>query len=126
MKTTAGLQTASYSNRRTSSRLASGGVRVLLLACLALDATLALAGCDVGGGTVEASDAVVLDVRCAGDADCPSGFECEDEVEQGVDVSYCVSHDGHTAGECPANFELEAEHGGVFCKPHGGKGNDDS
>ena len=63
---------------------------------------------------------VVLDVRCAADADCPGGFECEDEVEHGTEASYCVSDPDHATGECPAGYELEDEHGATFCKPHGG------
>ena len=80
---------------------------------------------DEGSGT--AASEVVLDVRCAADADCPSGFECEEEVEHGVDESYCVSHDEDAAanGECPAGYELEEEHGGTFCKPHDDDDDDD-
>lgn len=72
--------------------------------------------------TGSTADAVVLDVRCDLDADCPSGFECETEVEHGVDTSYCVSHDedAAAAGACPDGYELEEEHAGTFCKPHGG------
>lgn len=75
----------------------------------------------------EAGSEVVLDVRCSADSDCPSGFECEDEVEHGVDQSYCVSHDEDAAdaGECPAGYELEEEHDGTFCKPHGGEDGED-
>ena len=75
-----------------------------------------------------AADAVVLDVRCSADAECPSGFECETEVEHGVDTSYCVAHDedAASAGTCPDGFELEEEHAGTFCKPHGGSGNSGS
>lgn len=94
--------------------------------------SLVLAACNASG-IGSASDAVVLDVRCADDSGCPSGFECESEVEHGVDVSYCVSHDEDAAqnGECPAGYELETEHEGTFCKPHGGAddggaGGDDS
>ncbi len=74
------------------------------------------------------SQAVVLDVRCAADADCPSGFECEDETEHGVTTSFCVSHDEEAAanGDCPPGYELEEEHEGTFCKAHGGDdANDD-
>jgi hypothetical protein len=75
-----------------------------------------------GDGTSATSQAVVLDVRCANDSDCPLSFECEVEVEHGVETSFCVSHDegAASAGECPSGFELEVEHGGTFCKPHGG------
>jgi Cys-rich repeat protein len=96
--------------------------------------TLVLVACNTTGtGSGSAADAVVLDVRCSANADCPTGFECENEIEQGVSTSFCVSHDEDAAqaGECPAGFELEAEHGGTFCKAHGsddasGSGGDDS
>jgi Cys-rich repeat protein len=79
-------------------------------------------------GSASQADAVVLDVRCAADAECPAGFECETEIEQGVDQSYCVSHEGHgtSDGACPAGYELETEHEGTFCKPHGGDDSDDN
>lgn len=79
--------------------------------------------CDVGGSG-SASDALVLDVRCAAEADCPEGFECETESEHGTEQSYCVSHDADIVGSgaCPAGYELEEEHGTTFCKPHGGSG----
>ena len=93
-----------------------------LLGCLGC-AVLIVAGCNSGGGedTVFSADAVVLDVRCSADADCPTGFECETEDEHGVEQSYCVSHDedAAAAGQCPAGYELEEEHGGTFCKLHG-------
>lgn len=93
---------------------------IVILGFLAAGVT----ACSIGSGTGTASQGVVLDVRCDVDSDCPSGFECEDEVEHGVDTSYCVSHDDDS-GECPAGYELEVEHGGTFCKPHGGGGDDD-
>lgn len=86
-------------------------------------AVVGAVACNVSG-TGSAADAVVLDVRCEADADCPSGFECETETEHGVDTSYCVSHDEDASGACPAGYELEEEHGGTFCKPHGGSGKD--
>lgn len=74
------------------------------------------------------SDRLVLDVRCSSDADCPTGFECEIEEEHGVSTSFCTSHgggssasDSGTGGVCPPGFEQELEHGGIFCKAHGGK-----
>ena len=84
-------------------------------------ATLAACdGDDLGQGSQ--ADTVVLDVRCAADAECPSGFECETETEHGVDTSYCVSDEseGTSTGECPAGYEQEVEHEGTFCEPHGG------
>lgn len=84
--------------------------------------TLGLFACKIDGSSLSSGAAVVLDVRCAADTDCPAGFECETEIEHGVDASYCVSHDSNSAstGQCPAGYELEVEHGGTFCKPHGG------
>lgn len=95
---------------------------ILLLGFFA--ATLAACNGDNLGSGAQA-DTVVLDVRCAADADCPSGFQCEVEVEHGVETSYCVSDDeqGTSTGECPAGYEQEIEHGGTFCKPHGGDDN---
>lgn len=90
-----------------------------LLGCLAI-----LPACAVGTGdpTASSAQAVVLDVRCATDAECPAGFECETEIEHGTDASYCVSHESeHTStGDCPAGYEREIEHSQIFCKPHGG------
>ncbi len=95
-------------------------------------------------------DSVVLDVRCAADTDCPSGYECEVEDT----TSYCKSHGssggassgaGHDAGadddggsgvsassctsdaDCGPGLEceVETEHGVTtsFCKAHrSGKG----
>lgn len=106
--------------------------KLLSLVLVGLVGATAACGTDGGESTVFAADAVVLDQRCAADADCPAGFECESEVEQGIETSYCVSHDEEaaSAGQCPAGFELEEEHGGTFCKPHGtdgqsGGGSDD-
>ncbi len=93
-------------------------------------------------------DSVVLDVRCAADTDCPSGYECEIERT----TSYCRSHgrsgdaspgNGHDAGaeddgdsgtspssaasctsdaDCGPGLEceVETEHGVTtsFCKAH--------
>jgi Cys-rich repeat protein len=100
-----------------------------IIAILGFLAAAGLTACTLDSGTGSSSQTVVLDVRCSADADCPSGFECETEVEHGTASSYCVSHDSHTSnGECPAGFELEVEHGSTFCKPHGGDdgGSDDS
>jgi hypothetical protein len=80
-----------------------------------------LTACTASRGTGTSSQAVVLDVRCATDDACPSGFQCETEIEHGTDTSYCVSDDsaGTSTGECPAGYELETEHAETFCKPHG-------
>ncbi|MBX3210086.1 MAG: hypothetical protein KF764_33960 [Labilithrix sp.] len=96
----------------------------LVVACSGSDAS-------VGGSR---ADRVVLDVRCSTDSDCPSGFECEIEDEHGTSTSYCKSHrsesssgsSGSGTATCPPGFEQELEHGGTFCKPHGGgKDSDD-
>ncbi len=60
----------------------------------------------------------ILEQDCAADTDCPTGFECEIEVEHGVTTSFCQADD--ESGTCPAGYELEVEHGQSFCKPHGG------
>jgi hypothetical protein len=96
---------------------------------------LGLAACSIRGGgdpTAQTEGRVVLDVACIDDADCPGGFECEDEIEHGVAKSFCVSHGGGTddgvpaeGGACPAGFEIEVEHGETLCKPHGGHDDDD-
>ena len=72
------------------------------------------------------SELVVLDVRCDTNGDCPVGFECETEKEDGASTSYCKSHQSSGAGDrvrrfaMPGpGFEQETEHGGVFCKAHG-------
>jgi len=73
----------------------------------------------------------ILETPCAADTECPTGFECEIEVEHGVTTSFCQAHDED--GTCPDGYELEVEHGQSYCKPHGGddastddSGNDDS
>lgn len=64
----------------------------------------------------------IIDTPCAADADCPTGFECEVEVEHGTTTSYCQADD--VDGECPAGYELEVEDGQEYCKPHGGGADD--
>lgn len=88
-----------------------------------LSAALAACGNLTGTGATAQADSVVLDVRCAADTDCPSGFECEDETEHGVTQSFCVSdpEQGTSTGACPAGYEQETEHADTFCKPHGGE-----
>ena len=82
-----------------------------------------LSACTTGGlGTSIQADTVTLDVRCAADTDCPSGYQCEDETEHGVTTSYCVSSadEGTSTGACPAGYEEETEHATTFCKAHDG------
>ena len=92
----------------------------------ALSLVLACDASSDDGGSLR-SERVVLDVRCDGDGDCPSGFECETEAEHGAAATYCKSHQGGApsanapaTSSCPPGFEQETEHGGIFCKPHGG------
>jgi hypothetical protein len=59
----------------------------------------------------------IIEQSCAADAECPTGFECEVEVEHGTTTSFCIADD--ESGSCPAGYELEVEHGQSFCKPHG-------
>jgi hypothetical protein len=66
----------------------------------------------------------IIDMPCAADTDCPTGFECEVEVEHGTTSSFCQASEpsDDATGGCPAGFELEVEHGQNFCVPHGGSG----
>jgi hypothetical protein len=72
---------------------------------------------------ISSADRLVLDVRCASNADCPATFECELESEHGAPTSFCKSHDtigSASSPSCPAGTEAELEHGTTFCKAHGG------
>lgn len=83
----------------------------------ALVAALSISACtadDQLGSTRRA----ILDTPCAADTDCPTGFECESEVEHGTTTSFCQAHDED--GACPDGYELEVEDGQEYCKPHGG------
>ncbi|MEQ1738219.1 MAG: hypothetical protein ABL886_17685, partial [Rhodoglobus sp.] len=84
--------------------------------------TLAFSTACVEADLGTASGRVVIDQPCAADTDCPTGFECEIEVEHGVTTSFCKSDDDHSDGTCPAGYELEIEHGVSYCQPHGGDG----
>ncbi len=91
----------------------------LILALSVLLSATALTACtepDTGTGTAR----VIIEQPCAADAECPTGFECEIEVEAGVTTSFCQSDDEHSDGTCPDGYELEVEHGQSYCKPHGG------
>jgi hypothetical protein len=80
----------------------------------------ALAAC--AADSTSSTARAIIETPCAADADCPTGFECEVEVEHGTTTSFCQAHDED--GTCPAGYELEVEHGQEFCQPHGG-GDDD-
>lgn len=67
------------------------------------------------------ADRAIIPTACAADTECPTGFECEIEVEHGTTTSFCQAHD--SGGACPDGYELEVEHGQTFCKPHGGDDN---
>ena len=100
---------------------------------------------DVGASN---ANRLVLDVRCAVDTDCPAGFECEVEAQNGVSQSDCRSRDAVPAGtaggskgldddagaptgvstgacvtnaDCPIGLECQIELGVASCKAHGGK-----
>ncbi len=88
----------------------------------ALLLSLFAVACTTGEDTSSASRAIIS-TPCAADADCPSGFECEIEVEHGTTTSFCQADDD--SGTCPAGYELEVEHGQSFCKLHGGGGGSD-
>ena len=77
---------------------------------------LPLAACT--DAATSTSSRPIIDQTCAVDADCPTGFECEVEVEHGTTTSFCIAHE--ETDSCPAGYELEVEDGQSFCKPHGG------
>ena len=99
----------------------------LRIAALATTLAAALAGCTTEPLTGTAARPII-ETPCATDAACPTGFECEIEVEHGVTTSFCQAHDeideDDTSGACPAGYELEIEHGQSYCKPHGGDDTD--
>lgn len=61
---------------------------------------------------------VTIDVRCATNADCPSGFVCEAETEHGPPTTMCESED--PAASCPSEYETRVGYGQVFCVPRVG------
>lgn len=96
------------------------GLFGLALSTLACSASTGSSSTDTG---ISSADRLVLDVRCATDADCPATFECELESEHGASRSFCKSHDtigSASSPSCPAGTEPELEHGTTFCKAHGG------
>jgi hypothetical protein len=98
---------------------------------------LSSVACSGSGGSapsetgISSADRLVVDVRCASNADCPATFECELESEHGAPTSFCKSHDtigSASSPSCPAGTEPELEHGTTFCKAPGtasGSGLDD-
>lgn len=86
----------------------------LLLATILLPAACTL------DDTASTSRAIIA-TPCATAADCPTGFECEIEVEHDVTTSFCQASDD-SEGTCPAGYEAEVEHGQLYCQPHGGSG----
>ena len=76
--------------------------------------------CGISDDTSSTDRAIIPSSTCAADADCPSGFACEIEVEHGVTTSFCQAHS--SSSQCPAGYEREVEHGQAYCKPHGGDG----
>lgn len=77
------------------------------------------------------NDEVRIDIACSTNTDCPTGFECESETENGVTTSFCKSHGGAKAPDQvngqTLECETEVEHGvtKTECKPHGGDDADD-
>ena len=59
---------------------------------------------------------VTIDMRCASNTDCPTGFECDVETEHGAPISTCQSTDATM--ECPRGYETHIGYGQTFCKPH--------
>ncbi|HEX3758706.1 MAG TPA: hypothetical protein VHW23_08360 [Kofleriaceae bacterium] len=74
---------------------------------------LALAAC--GPEHSDSIAAVTIEVACGSSADCPTGFECNPDVEHGPPTALCESPD--PAASCPAGFETKVRYGQTFCKP---------
>jgi hypothetical protein len=75
------------------------------------------------GGCAERDDntaRVTIDMRCASDADCPTGFACEADAEHGPPITMCESAD--TDVGCPAGYETRIGYAQTFCKPRGSVG----
>jgi hypothetical protein len=83
-------------------------VRSILLLALAF-----AAGCSPGRS--DSISAVTIEVTCGSTADCPSGFECTEDVEHGPPTALCESQD--PAATCPAGYETKVVYVLLFCKP---------
>jgi len=87
------------------------------------------AACTTDSPSTDSARRAIINTPCATSADCPTGFECEVEVEHGTTTSFCQADepadDGSANGGCPAGYELEVEHGQNTCEPHNGSGSDD-
>jgi Cys-rich repeat protein len=60
---------------------------------------------------------MTIDIRCGSNADCPSGFTCEADVEHGPPTTMCESFD--VSVSCPEDYETQIGYGQTFCKPYG-------
>ncbi|HEX8113596.1 MAG TPA: hypothetical protein VF516_37955 [Kofleriaceae bacterium] len=59
--------------------------------------------------------AVTIEVTCGSTADCPSGFECNADIEHGPPTALCESQD--PSATCPSGYETKVMYGQIFCKP---------
>ena len=88
----------------------------LRIVCTGLCAVLALAV--IGACSSDRDDntaRVTIDMRCGSNADCPTGFVCEADVEHGPPTTMCESFDAQLS--CPSGYETQVGYGQTFCKP---------
>jgi len=83
-------------------------VRTLLISALAF-----AAACSPGRS--DSISAVTIEVTCGSTAECPSGFECNADIEHGPPTALCESQD--PAATCPAGYDTKVLYGQIFCKP---------
>jgi len=76
---------------------------------------LALAAC--GPDRADSIAAVTIVGTCESSADCPTGFDCNEDVEHGPPTALCESED--PTAICPAGFETRVRYGQTLCKPPG-------
>ncbi len=53
----------------------------------------AFAACATSPSTTSSSRGAIIDTPCTTNADCPTGYECESEVEHGTTHTFCQAHD---------------------------------
>jgi hypothetical protein len=82
---------------------------------LSLVALVALVGVACDAERDDNTARVTIDMRCASNGDCPTGFECEIDAEHGAPISTCQSTDATM--ECPRGYETHIGYGQTFCTP---------
>jgi Cys-rich repeat protein len=88
----------------------------LRMVCIGLCAVLALAVVSACSSERDDNTArVTIDMRCGSNADCPTGFVCEADVEHGPPTTMCESFDVQLS--CPSGYETQIGYGQTFCKP---------